>query len=97
MDSKLYSSGDPENDAQQQSALEASVHRFRRAATRWPEGLLFGEDLATLPQVMSMKSELQSARRMDRQSAYQDFLDGFETKLTILIGQLRSDEGKCFF
>ena len=77
--------------------MHAGVRRFQHAATAWPEGLYFEGALATLPQVARMKSELQKLRQMDRHDTYRDFLEGFETKLNILIGQLRSDEGKCFF
>lgn len=96
-ESKRLLAGDPESGERQRAFLEAVTGWFRHAALDWPEGLRFDHDLATLPQVFRMKGDLQSARTADRDGAHREFLDGFETKLSILIGQLKSDEGRCFF
>lgn len=96
-ESKRNLVGEPENGDHQRAFLGAVIHWFRHAALDWPEGLRFEDDLATLPQVFRMKSDLQDARAADRDGAHREFLDAFETKLRILIGQLKSDEGRCFF
>lgn len=96
-ESKRILSADPENRRYQRAFLEAVIKWFRNADLDWPDGLRFDDGLATLPQVYRMRSDLRSARELDREGGYREFLDGFETRLRILVGQLKSDEGRCFF
>lgn len=70
---------------------------FRHALSAWPEGLLYDRGPSTLEECLRLRSEAADARRQDVAGEHRDFLEEFGVKVDILIGQLRSDEGRCFF
>lgn len=76
--------------------LETLLRRFADASSRWPEGLLSGEAFADLDQSGRLKADLRRARDLDPEGRHREALDGFETRLRIHIGQLKSDTGRCF-
>lgn len=79
------------------STLEAHLARFRHAVLGWPEGLRSGDGWATLEDVERMKSDVRDCLRLDVRSEDRDFLVAFKTQVNIMIGQLKSDQGLCFF
>jgi hypothetical protein len=87
----------PGNEEKRRRLMELRLAWFRQALGAWPDGLLFDREPATLEECRRLKSEATDARREDAAGEYRDFLEDFEVKTDILIGQLKSDEGRCFF
>ena len=94
---KRMAAADPGNDGTKENLMEVRLAWFRQALSAWPEGLLYDREPATLEECRRLKSEASDARREDTAGEYRDFLADFEVKADILIGQLKSDEGRCFF
>jgi hypothetical protein len=78
-------------------ALEAQIAAFREALRDWPEGIRQGNAWATVEDCQAMLGRVKAVRRVAGSEAHGDFLNLLDTRLNINIGQLRSDEGKCFF
>lgn len=77
--------------------MEVRLAWFRHALTAWPESLLYNLGQADLEECRRLRSEASDARREDAAGEHREFLTDFEVKADILIGQLKSDEGRCFF
>lgn len=77
--------------------LEALLARFQSALADWPEGLRVDGARADLLQVQRLLGEVKEARGLDMDQLHADFLQAVETKARIMVGQLKSDEGRCFF
>lgn len=77
--------------------LKAYLELFRHALEAWPAGILAEGARADLPRCQRMLGEVRQARALDADGIHSGYLNEVETKIRIEIGQLRSDEGRCFF
>lgn len=79
------------------SPLHSLLAAFRDSESAWPEGLRWNGALADLPQVLRLKDLVKTARSLDTEGGHAAYLSAYETRLNILVGQLKSDTGRCFF
>lgn len=79
------------------SQLQELLNAFHASESAWPEGLRWDGALADLPTALRLKDLAKTARALDARGEHQDYLDLYESRLNILVGQLKSDEGRCFF
>lgn len=77
--------------------LEAVLRRLRDALRDWPQGVRWGNVPATVEDCLRLRGEARAARALPGAEAQAEFLDRAEARLNTAIGDLRSDEGKCFF
>jgi hypothetical protein len=86
--------GDPASAASLLTAYETAL---RASLADWPAGLLLDGARTDLAGCQRLLGYVRHARDLDRSGALADFLPAMETRIQILIGQLRSDELRCTF
>lgn len=70
--------------------LKSLLDYFDYASHEWPDGILWGNDGATLDQCNEIMSEVTLARELDRECAYALSIDEFESKLKRYQERLRA-------
>ncbi len=77
---ELYVSN-PEDEETRSLLLERQIDWFQFSVHEWPAGILNGMDGATEEDCREILKDVETARTLDKENRYTDFLDDYETKV----------------
>lgn len=61
--------------------LSEQINSFRYCEQEWPSSIIYGEHEATEAECRKIAEEIASARKLDVEQKYKNYLDAFESKL----------------